>query len=346
MRQVQKVPAIGLGLILLWLGVIANSPRAHAQISINGGRGLFRVTSGETVNRGNLYVSTFGSLYLKKSGSSLAKDYHGNMTFTYGLFSRIELDGQFVFYQDDQSHIWGPIGDTQIGLKLHIPIESRIIALGVGSKLVFPTAPNHNVPYEPFSADGVGWTPEGYMTLNLTDLIQFPLKIYLNGGYMDHKLLDGLFANKIDETYEGFGFKFPIKNAIFYWELNARQFVHRLSEMALAENWAYSTQGIVFVGPKNLVMNVTLDWRLTHDDPSTAFVPKDYAKWKLWLGITKFIPLRKYATEMADRHRSRAERESLLKRQKQLKKERSKADEEIQRMKELLKKNNPDQPKK
>lgn len=321
--------------ILIFLGISSRSP---AQISINGGRGLFRITSAETVNSGNLYVSSFGSMYLKKSDNSLAKDYHMSLTFTYGLFSFLEFDGRFVAYQDDQAHIWGPVGNTQMGLKLQIPIVSRFFSLGVGSKIVFPTAPEQNVPYEAFSADGIGWTPEAYMTFNLTDALQFPLKIYVNGGYMDHKLLDGMFANKIDETYARVGFKFPVKSAIFYWEFDSRQFIHRRSEIALKENWMYSNQGIVFVGPYNLIMNIALDLKLTQDDPATNYKPKDYANWKLWLGVTKYIPLKKYATQAIDRRRERRLRSDQMKRQEALRKERGKADEEIAQMKEMLKK--------
>ncbi len=320
--------------------------RSCGQISVNGGRGLFRITSAETINSGNLYVSSFGSAYLRKSGSSLAKDYHMSLVFTYGICSFLEFDARFVAYQDDQSHIWGPIGDTQIGLKLKIPIESRFIALGVGNKVIFPTAPNHNVPYEAFSADGIGWTPEAYGTFNLTDLIMYPLKFYVNGGYMDHKLFDGMFANKIDETYLNLGLKFPVKSTIVYWELDSRQLIHRLDEVALRENWIYSHQGLVFVGPYNLIMNVSFDWNLTKDDPTTAYRPKEYARWKLWLGVTKYISLRKYAVQALDKRRKQKEKMGIIRRQEELRKQRSKADEEISRMQEMLKnkkkKKNPD----
>jgi len=321
--------------ILIFCGSVGQS---YGQISVNGGRGLFRITSAETINPGNLYISSFGSAYLRKSGSSLAKDYHMSVVFTYGIFSFLEFDTRFVAYQDDQSHIWGPIGDTQLGLKLKIPIESRFIALGVGSKVIFPTAPDHNVPYEAFSADGIGWTPEAYATFNLTDLFLYPLKLYLNTGYMDHKLLDGMFANKIDETYFDFGLKFPVKSTIVYWELDSRQLIHRSHEVAFQENWIYSHQGIVFVGPYNLIMNASLDWNLTKDDPATTYQPKEYARWKLWLGVTKYISLKKYATEALDKRRKQKEKMGMMKRQEEFRKQRSKADEEITRMQEMLKK--------
>lgn len=321
-------------LFIFW----GSAEQSYGQISVNGGRGLFRITSAETVNPGNLYISSFGSAYLRKSGSSLAKDYHMSVVFTYGIFPFLEFDTRFVAYQDDQSHIWGPIGDTQIGLKLKIPIESRFVALGVGSKVVFPTAPNHDVPYEAFSADGIGWTLEAYATFNLTDIIMYPMKLYLNAGYMDHKLFDGMFANNIDETYFDFGLKFPVKSTIIYWELDSRQLIHRLSEVAFQENWIYSHQGIVFVGPYNLIMNASLDWNLTKDDPTTAYQPKKYARWKLWLGVTKYISLKKYATQAIDKRRKEREKKGMMKRQEELRKQRRKADEEISRMQDMLKK--------
>ncbi|HDK35908.1 MAG TPA: hypothetical protein ENG82_03280 [Bacteroidetes bacterium] len=100
----------------------------------------------------------------------------------------------------------------------------------------------------------------------------------------------------------------------------------------------YSNQGIVFVGPYNLIMNIALDLKLTQDDPATKYKPKDYANWKLWLGVTKYIPLKKYATQAIDKRRERKLRSDQIERQEALRKERGKADEEITQMKEMLKK--------
>jgi len=310
-----------------------------AQISLQGGIGLLRVQDAGLVQQGDLYLGGFGSAYFEKSGSTrLNKNYNFSINATYGLASFLELSTRFVAYQDDQQHIWGPIGDTEFGFKLKVPLgEQEIIKFGFRNYFIIPTGSNHNLPYEPFTTDYFGWSPGGAISVDLTDVIYFPLKFYINGGYLDRKLSDELFASKLDQMYFGGGLKFSINNLIFFWEYYTEQFSNR-SEVKFSENFQVSTQGLVFLGPKNLIVTLAADINLANPTDMTFFKTKQLADWKLWIGISKYIPLRGYLNEVADKRRREKEKEEALKMQQLIRKERISAEEELKRMQELLKK--------
>ncbi len=323
-----------LTISLLFLPTIGFS-----QIALKGGRGLLRVQDAETVSRGDLYLASFGSTYLKKSNGSLAKDYHLTLNATYGLTSYLEVSTRFVAYQDDQKHIWGPIGDTELGLKIKIPVAERLFFLGLRNYFILPTAPKHNLPYEPFSADHVAWSPGVAASLDLTDVLYFPLKLYLNWGLIDRYFrFQNIFGEKIDQYYLGAGLKFSVGGTIFFWEYYTEQFYNRRDELSFRQNYQVSTQGITFLGPSNFIVTLAGEISLTDVSPRTFFVQKDLAKWKVWVGISKYISFRNYLSEIAERKRRQRERMEELKKQQLIKKERVTAEDELRRMQEKLKK--------
>ena len=310
-----------------------------AQIALFGGRGLLRCQDAETVKRSDLYLGGFGSTFLVKSSSNgLAKDYHFSFNATYGLSDFLELSTRLVAYQDDQQHIWGPIGDMDLAIKLNVPIDQRhVFNLGLRNALLLPTGTSHNLPYEPFTSDHIGWSPGANFTLDLTNLFYFPMKFYLNGGYIDRYLRDELFTDKIDQAYLATGLKVSIKNLIIFWEYYTEQFLNR-SEVRFSENYQVSTQGVAFLGPYNLIVTLASDVNLAQPSNQTFFKPKELADWKIWIGFSKYIPLRGYMSEVADRKRREKERMDELKKQQMIKQERLSAEEELKRMQDLLKK--------
>ncbi len=311
----------------------------YGQIGLHGGRGLVRVQDALLVQKGDLYLGGFGSAFFKKGGSGgLAKDYHFSVNATYGLANSVELTAQFVAYQDDQQHIWGPFGDTEIGLKMRIPLGERsIIGMSVQNQLIIPTGVNHNLPYEPFTSDNLSWKPGANLSLDLTDVIYFPLKFYFNVGLIDRNLSDGFFAADIDQYYLGGGLKFSVKNVIFFWEYYTEQFSNR-KDILFSENYQVSTQGFVFLGPYNLIFTLANDINLMKPSDLTFFKSKKMADWKIWLGIAKYIPLRGYVNEYAEKRRREKEREEDLKKQQMIRQKRLSAEEELKQMRELLKK--------
>jgi len=308
------------------------------QISLSGGKGLLRVTSAKPVRSGDLYINLFGSAYFEKINNALSKEYHLTLSTNYGLTNFLELDIRFVLYQDDQRHIWGPIGDTEMGIKLGFPIDThKILFFGLRSYLILPTAPNHNVEFEPFSADHVGWTNIVCSTIDFTEPIHYPLKLYFNFGYLDHNLQDNLFAAKIDQIFLGAGIKFPIKSTILFWEFTTEQFYNR-PELSFRQNSMRSSQGIVFIGPFNTIVNLSCDVNLSKPTPTTFFYPKRLANWKIWFGVTNYVSLRRYFSKISEKRRREKELQEELKKQERIRAERKKAIEEMKKMQQILKK--------
>lgn len=337
----QKFTRLFLRQIIIWIIFLFLiwPHNLFAQISLQGGRGLLRVQDAVLVQQGDLYLGGFGSAYLEKAGSnSLNKDYHLSINATYGLTSFLELSNRFVAYQDDQQHLWGPIGDIEFGFKLKVPLgEQQIFNLGLRNYFIIPTGSNHNLPFEPFTSDHFGWSPGGAASIDLLDVLYFPLKFYFNAGYIDRKLSDELFAAKIDQFFFGGGLKFSIKNLVFFWEYYTEQFSNR-NEVKFSENYQVSSQGLVFLGPRNLIITLATDINLANSTDQTFFIPKELAEWKLWVGVSKYFPLRGYLNELTDRKRREKEREEELRKQQLIREERISAEEELKRMQELLKK--------
>jgi hypothetical protein len=331
-----------VGFLLLSL-----SANIFAQIGFKGGRGLFRVQDAAPVQRGDLYFGGNYSTFSEKgSTGGLVKDHHFSIHGTYGLSNSLELTAHFVAYQDDQAHIWGPIGDTEIAMKFLIPIgQDSPFKLGIRNSIIFPTAINHNVSYEPFTADKIGWSPGLAASIDFTDLIYFPIKFYFNGGYIDRSLAEELFSDDIDQTYLGAGFKFSIKNIIFFWEYYTEQFANR-DDIAFSENYQVSSQGITFLGPSNLIFTLGGDINLAEPTKDTFFKNKQLADWKIWFGISKYISFNSYLNEASDRRRREQERNEDLKKQQLIRQERISSEEELKKMQELLKKQEKDKKKK
>jgi len=329
----------GIAILGLAFFIFEPSP-SKAQIGPSGGLGLLRVYSAETVLQGDLYLNAFGSTFLKKVGNALAKDYTFSVSVTYGLLSFLELDSRFVLYQDDQKHLWGPIGDTEMGFKLKIPTGGqRIFHIALRNFIVLPTAVTPDPPYESFSSDGLAWSSNLCLTLDFSDVVPvLPFKIFLNAGYIDHDVRDRVFLSKKDQLLYGAGFKVSLLSMVFYSELNTEQFLNRRSELSFRENHIRWAQGLVFAGPLRTIWTLAVDWSLTRDDPNTKAVPKEYADWKVYVGLTYHIPLQNYFSEIAAERERRKELERERKRQEKIREQRQRAQEELKRLEEILKK--------
>lgn len=315
---------------------------ATGQISLHGGRGLLRVQDGEVAEQGDLYVSLFGSSFMKKSadGSGLNKDYHLTLNATYGIGRYFELSGRLVPYQDDQRHIWGPIGDTEIGLKIKVPLGlQRAFHLGIRNYFIIPTGVNHNVEYEPFTANNVGWSPGLAASIDMQAAFLIPAKLYVNGGYIDRNVLDDFFNSDMDQFYLGLGVKLMVKNTVLFWEYYTEQFANRPDKVSFGENFQVSSQGLVFLGPYNLIFTVAGDISLANPSATTFYYPKELADWKIWFGLSKYIPLKSMFREMAERKRQEKELMEELRKQQAIKEERTQAEEELRKMQESLKNN-------
>lgn len=268
-----------IGLLLIFASV------SYGQTTIYGGRGMLRVFSAKTVQPGSFYLNSFFMTFLNNTATAgLEKDYTLNFGLTYGLSSRLELTAQIIAYQDDQRHVFGPPGNTQLGLKWQSPLSSSAFSTGLRGFIIIPTAQNQNVPFEPFSSDKLAWGITGLITLDMTHTFPlFPLKLYTNIGYLDHDI-STFFSNEVtDQLQLGFGFKMPVRSVILYSEYTGEIFLNA-SNVDFSNNSMRVTQGLKFVGPLNVIVDLAVDVGLSKD--LNSFPVHDYADWKFIAGLS------------------------------------------------------------
>ncbi len=332
-----RVKAFVMGGVLLSL-VMATG--ARSQIGLRGGRGLWHLSSAQTVGWANLYVNAiFRGYYVKQKGASvLTKDQSFYLNVTYGLTDAVELILNAVPYQDDQAHIWGPPGDTRAGVKIHLPFSGQLFHTGLQGFVILPTAQKANVPFEPFSTSKVGVGATALFTVDLAQTLPlFPLKFHANVGYIDHSLSDSFFSSKIDQMFLGFGMKVPIRSAVLFSEVSGEIFINNTGEVKFSQNSIRVTEGLRFLGPLGLVLDVGADINVSSYPafPTSPF-QKKYASWRLHAGVT-------YSHSFADYFRKhdrlarkkRLEEEAKLRR---IKEQRERAGKDLERMKKTLEK--------
>jgi hypothetical protein len=269
--------------------VLALCPPCFGQTTLHGGRGLLRILTAEPIGRGQVFLNSYFQTFLDPSRrrNSLGKDHTLSLGFTIGLSKRMELALTPVLYQDDQNHIWGPPGDTRIGLKYATPLAFGGVSTGIGFFLNLPTAKTHNVNYEPYSSGKVGGGLVGLITLDMTEAFPLvPLKLYFNFGYLDHSFGDQFFADEEDQYIVGAGLKFPIRSLVFYTEFTGEIFANN-PFVSFSENSTRVSQGLKLLGPWNIIFDLAMDWGLHNAaaQPVNPYYQKDYADWKAIFGI-------------------------------------------------------------
>ena len=172
-------------------------------------------------------------------------------------------------------------------MKLTLPVRLGGVSTGVHGFAVIPTAKNANVAYEPFSSTKLAVGVMGLATLDMTQSFPLvPLKLYLNFGYLDQNLSDAFFASEMDQYLFGVGIKFPIRSFVLHTEYTGEVFANN-GNLAFGENSTRLTQGLKFLGPWNLIVDLAGDLGL--DRPvSTPLFPayqKDYADWKVIMSV-------------------------------------------------------------
>jgi len=263
-----------------------------SQVSLYGSKGLLRILEAETIHPGLLAINPVYTGYAAGDNYNFSEDHSLNLALTLSLSEQFEVFAHLVPYQDDQKHTWGPIGDTRLSFKYHIPNYGSISQFGFVGFLSFPTAANHNVPFEPYSDDALGWGLLGLATFDLKNYFgTLPLKFSFNVGYRDLNWSDPFFTDIKDQLIGGFGFKFPVRSSLLYSEVTGELFINNLENISLSQNYVRFTQGFRFVGPWHLICDISGDIELSNYDENALtsvnneFI-KDYADWKIIFGVT------------------------------------------------------------
>ncbi len=315
---------------IFFIFIILFSMNSFAQVSYFGGKGLFRIIEAETIHPGVLAINPVYSFYGAGDNESFSEDHALHLGITTSLSEQFEVFAQLTPYQDDQKHTWGPIGDSRLYVKYHLPRYGSMVQLGLAGFAKFPTALNHNVQFEPYTDDAMGWGLMLLSTLDFKDYIKtFPMKLSINLGYLDNNWSDAYFSSEKDQIIGGLGFKFPVRSSLFYSEFTGEMFINN-ADITPSQNFTRFTQGFRFVGPWHLICDLAADFelgRFTPENENLAANPfmKDYADWKVMFGVT-------YRTNIFA-GKTRKEREMDNQRQE----ERKELDQIQQKRKEVVK---------
>lgn len=352
-------PLKSIILIPIILVCLLAAPEGWAQVTLSGGKGQLRAMDADPVPAGQLYINGLYSLYLEKitapipvgagvgQREELAVDHTLNVALTLGLSRTFELMLHAVPYQDNQRDLFGPIGDTQIGVKFHLPNRGSIFQSGLLGYVRLPTAPMHNIPYEGYSTDAFGWGLTGLASLDLrSSSLALPVKFIANIGYRDQDWGDRYFSADYDQLLFALGFKFPIRATLLYLETSGEVFVNQTDLLSLRQNLLRLSGGLRFLGPGQLVFDAAADIRLGNYTPSAAEMAvnpylKRYADWKVLLGVTHRIHLFEPATEQ-DRARSERRAEEK-KKNEEIRKQREQVNRELEELRKKIEKSQ-DQP--
>lgn len=304
-----------------------------------GGRGLLRISSAESLTGSKFHFNSYWLAYLTNNNpksASLAKDYTVSIGLTYALGAYTELTAQLVPYQDNQKDIWGPPGDTRIGIKYQTPISTKNMMTGVRSFLILPTAREHNVPFEPYSSGKVALGVQAVLTVDMTESFPLvPLKLYANVGYIDHNVRNLLLRNAEDQALLGAGIKFPIGSLIFFTEYTAELFIHN-EALRFSQNPSRLTQGVSLLGPWNLVLNIAADIDLSSSkDAPGVYYGKDYADWRILVGA-HYQSFSGKKAQPGTKTRTDSSTQSSRKELEDIKTRRQRARLEIERMNDAL----------
>jgi hypothetical protein len=320
MQPLRRILFLSISLTLLFA-----ASEGLSQVTLGGGKGHLRTLDADPVPAGQLYINGYYSLFAEKITTAvptetgigqreeLAVDHTLNLSLTLGLSRTFELMLHAVPYQDNQRDLFGPIGDTQIGVKVHLPNRGSIFQSGLLGFVSLPTAPLHDIPYEGYSTNANGWGIVGLASLDLrSSSIALPVKFVANLGYRDQDWSDRYFSAANDQLIAGLGFKFPIRATLLYAETTGEIFINQTDRLSLRQNFLRFSSGIRFLGPRQLVFDVAADIRLGNYTPTDADIAenpflKRYADWKILFGVTHRIQL--FEPPTAEK-RSRSERQS------------------------------------
>jgi hypothetical protein len=324
--------------------LLALSLPCFSQTTIYGGRGLMRVFTAEPIGRGQFFINTYFQTFLapsKRSSTNLGKDHTWSLGFTLGLSRRTEICVSPILYQDDQKHPWGPPGDMRVGLKYASPLSLGAFSTGLNFFVNIPIAKTSNVTYEPYSSGKFGGGFLGLLTVDMTDAFPIvPLKLYLNFGYMDHNFSGQPFTAEEDQYLVGVGLKFPIRSMVFYTEYTGEIFANNPG-VSRKENSTRLSQGLKILGPWNLIVDFAADLGLEKPatgliDPLYAPYKKDYADWKVTLGLNYQVGGRGGSERRPSASARLREDKKAMEELEQIRVERENADENLKKMQDSL----------
>jgi outer membrane protein OmpA-like peptidoglycan-associated protein len=208
---------------------------ARAGVAYNGTRGLIRVRSADTFQKGTLSFQLSAN-YGKQDDELLTPggffpladslngdavvDYHtfiARVSVTYALSDFFEISGnldarswvrtaQDKGAYDIDTFTRGGIGDADVSAKLALPLPSETFKLGAYGNVTFPTGSKERG----FTTDSNDITVLGLATIDLSDLQSFvPTRLHVNAGYRFNKQEEFGYGIFLPEFPDSNGFNPP-----------------------------------------------------------------------------------------------------------------------------------------
>ncbi len=350
-----------------------------------GGPGLIYVHSAQVLPRGYLELYS-GTRYFGKIASFESNqraytlwDVQILMSLNYGIGRHLSLGLSPVLYQDvnrNGGNFWkGKANlpdDIYLSLKAgsYSKMESPFMFGGMVT-LRLPTAKQHNIIYEPYSA--------GKLEFGLTALATYFQKpavpemgwsIYVNAGLVNHndvgKSLSGRAEDATAQSWStelvlSDGFLYPMETFAFSLELNTRYFLSLPPESAYSREYvSYLTGGVYYMPNRWLSLEMGIDLRLLSQadmtsyeyiqPPPTVAFP-NYPTWRGVLGARwSLLPRTLYKSEDALLKQKAKDRKAILEKMMdqetntetaeqeltRIQAERKKVEEELERLRKLL----------
>ena len=350
-----------------------------------GGRGLIYIQSARVISKGYLEFYA-GTRYYGKIARSGKKAFtlwnvQGFTSFNYGVSSHLEMFISPILYQDTNSD-GGNVLDGQanfpddlfLGLKIGSfgALESPFIFGGMFYTRI-PTAQQHNIIYEPYSAGAVEIGVTGLVSyFSNTTFPEEGWSFHGNVGYLNHNDVGKELTDNPDdptpqsmssEILGGVGLLYPAGTFDFSLEINARYFLIDPPQTAYSREYvSYLTTGIYYKPYRWVTFEMGVDIRLLsgqdlsdYQNTGLSNPPEDFPNCPTWRGILgvklAILPTDLYSSSekalLEQRARDRREiLDKMLRGQKEtedaesellrIRTEREKVEEELKRLRELL----------
>ena len=355
----------------------------------HGGKGLIYVHSARILPVGHLqfYGGTryYGKIAQVETGNRAYAIWNVKIysTFNIGVSSHLELAISPILYQDTNNSDGNALNgqanipdDILFGFKLGSfgRLESPFVFGGMLYGRI-PTAKEHNIIYEPYSAGG--------FEVGLTGMVSYfsnPIfpdeswSIHGNLGYLNHNDVGRELTNDpmdltplsmSSEILFGLGFHYPAGTFDFSAEINARYFLVDPPVTAYSGEYvSYLTTGVYYKPYPWVTFEMGFDLRLVSEQDLSQYAPvtslsppptEDFPNYPTWRGILGvklgILPASLYSNAESDLLRQRAEDrkaalERMLEGQKEtedaeselakIRAERKKVEEELRRLRKLL----------
>ncbi len=286
----------------------------------SGGKGLIYLHSAMTLPRGNFEFFTgtrfFGKIVV--SGPYTLWDVQIASSFNIGISKHFELAVSPILYQD--TNRGGGFTKESVNFPDDILVSAKVASFGgMESHFYFggllqvriPSARQHNIIYEPYSA---GWE-RGRIGVGVTGLISyfqnafFPdegWSIHGNLGYFNHNDVgkqqtpdpaDTTASAMSSELLLGVGFNYPFGTFNFSAEMNSRFFLQQPPPTVYSrENMIYLTAGVYYTPYRWVTFEMGIDLLLYSPEDQSDYAgtslpppPEDFTNYPVWrgnLGVT------------------------------------------------------------